>query len=91
MSQDENVSTSGFSPEVETTTTGVPEAGDVLPEVGDVLPETSNTTSSITPEVKIFYNGQEVIERLVEVNPDGRLCKLADGSTAYVPLTILGE
>lgn len=41
--------------------------------------------------VKIFYMGNEVVEKLEKVTADGRECRLADGSTTYVPLSILGE
>lgn len=39
----------------------------------------------------IFYNGQAVVELLEDVTSDSRLCRLADGSTTHVPLSILGE
>jgi len=41
--------------------------------------------------VLAYYNGSQIVERLEEVNGDGRLCKLADGTTAFVPLALLGE
>lgn len=52
--------------------------------VGEIAPE---------PEIKegTYYNGSRVVEKLEEVNGDGRLCRLEDGTTAFVPLTVLGE
>lgn len=55
--------------------------------VGEVAPE---------PEVEVergavYYNGSKIVEKLEEVNGDGRLCRLEDGTTAYVPLAVLGE
>lgn len=50
--------------------------------------------ASIAPatETKLFYNGQEVVERLGVFDADGaEECKLADGTTAYVPKSVLGE
>lgn len=45
------------------------------------------------PEEKsvIFFDGQEIVEKLEDVNEEGRLCKLLDGSTVRVPLATLGE
>jgi hypothetical protein len=53
--------------------------------VGEVAPE---------PEVErgaVYYNGSKVVEKLEGVNGDGHLCRLEDGTTAYVPLAVLGE
>lgn len=40
---------------------------------------------------KLTYMGKEILEKTETVTGDGRLCKLADGTTAFVPLSILGE
>lgn len=42
--------------------------------------------------VKVFYNGQEVVERFGLFDADGaQECKLADGTTTFVPKSVLGE
>lgn len=56
-----------------------------------VVTETMSETTTSSAQVSISYNGQEIVEKLDEVNADGRHCRLADGTTAYVPLIILGE
>ena len=57
--------------------------------IGDVVPEPEVEFSPITEGAK--YNGSLIIEKLAEVNADGRLCRLEDGTTAFVPLAVLGE
>lgn len=43
-------------------------------------------------QVKTFYMQKEVIERLGTLDSSGaELCKLEDGTTAYVPKAVLGE
>lgn len=60
-------------------------------ESTEVVTSPVEIESTNTGAMKCFYNGQEVMEKSLVVNGDGRLCTLADGTTAYVPLNILGE
>lgn len=56
------------------------------------LPEDAEESPVVEPVREgTRYNGSLVIEKLDTVNGDGRLCRLEDGSTAFVPLAILGE
>ena len=65
----------------------------VAPEV-PVAPVVENP--SVTPGVQpdqsvVMYNGQAVTKRLGLFDADGaQECELADGSTAFVPKSVLG-
>lgn len=68
--------------------------GDVVPEAEEVTPapeETIEDTIAMAP-VTTFYNGQAIVERLGNMDADGaEECKMADGSTVFVPKSVLGE
>jgi hypothetical protein len=59
--------------------------------VAPVEEEVVEEEVTAAPVGGLSYNGSEIVERMETVNSDGRLCKLADGTTAFVPLSILGE
>jgi len=61
-----------------------------VPIVGEVI---APVPVDATPAelVVVVYNGQQVVKHLGQFQTDGaELCELADGSTTYVPKSILG-
>ena len=68
----------------------VPEVPVVEPVVGEVIP-TAPIDSTPAEPVVVMYNGQQVKYRQGTFDADGaELCELADGSTAFVPKSVLG-
>lgn len=84
-----------------------PVAEEIAPVAEDVSPSGEGTldpTFGVTPvaeeivfppateEIKFFYNGQDITERLGKFDADGaEECKLADGTTTFVPKSVFGE
>lgn len=67
------------------------ESAPVVDPVPAVDPAVVEAAVAAAP-VKVFYNGQEVVERFGLFDGEGaQECKLADGTTTFVPKSVLGE
>lgn len=84
--QNETV-TAPVSPEQKTEEVTAPELPQVAPvEDGTITPGVT------TDQTVVMYNGQAVTKRLGLFDADGaQECELADGTTAFVPKSVLGE
>lgn len=65
-------------PEVDESANDVPQPEEIEQAIADA-------------PVVTFYQGLQVLELLERVNDDGRECRMSDGTTMFVPLSVFGE
>lgn len=91
--EEQNVDQTEQAPATESTPSEAPEVQAGVEAASEqALSESAVDQAVSEAPVSIFYNGQEIIERLGNFDADGaEECKLADGSTSFVPKSVLGE
>jgi hypothetical protein len=64
----------------------------VAPEVPVTEPVVESVVAPAPGYVKLYYQQKEVVKRTGTVDANGdELCELEDGSTTYVPKSVLGD
>jgi hypothetical protein len=64
----------------------------VEPVVAPEVPVAEPVVAPALGPVKLYYQSKEVVKRTGTVDANGdELCELEDGSTTYVPKSVLGD
>lgn len=91
MNEEETPVTEETPSEAAEVQSGVEVASEIAAEDATVT-ETVVAQAVEAAPVTVFYNGQAVVERHGVFDADGaEECFMADGSTVYVPKSVLGE